>query len=91
MTKAAVFMSGNSQAVRLPKSFRFQGNSVKIFRLGNDVVLREESQTLAEALGDWPAVSADEAHAWDHAIQGAGQPASQDRDWADLLGTTPAP
>lgn len=91
MTKAAVFMSGNSQAVRLPKSFRFQGNSVKIFRLGNDVVLREESQTLAEALGDWPAVSADEAHAWEEAIRDIDPSSPQDRDWVNLLGTPPAP
>ena len=52
MTTAAVFMSGNSQAVRLPKSFRFQGDSVDIFRRGDEVVLRERRQTLAQALGD---------------------------------------
>ena len=41
MTEAAIFMSGNSQAVRLPKSFRFNGKSVEIFRRGDEVVLRE--------------------------------------------------
>ncbi len=42
MTKARVFKSGNSQAVLLRKEFRFKSDQVEIFRLGNDVVLREE-------------------------------------------------
>lgn len=56
-TTAKVFKSGNSQAVRLPKAFRFQSSEVEIFRRGDDVVLREKSQSLAEAfdaLGDLP-------------------------------------
>ena len=57
MTEAAIFMSGNSQAVRLPKSFRFNGKSVEIFRRGNEVVLREKRQTVAEVLKDLPPVS----------------------------------
>ncbi|HRK39572.1 MAG TPA: AbrB/MazE/SpoVT family DNA-binding domain-containing protein [Burkholderiaceae bacterium] len=90
MTEAAVFMSGNSQAVRLPKPFRFQGSSVEIFRRGDEVVLREKRQTLAQALGDWPEISADEARAWAEAIRDAAPP-PQDRDWTNLLGTPPAP
>jgi antitoxin VapB len=38
---AKVFQSGNSQAVRLPKEFRFEGKEVEIFRRGDEVVLRE--------------------------------------------------
>ena len=41
MTKARVFMSGNSQAVRLPKEFRFRTGEVDIFRRGDEIVLRE--------------------------------------------------
>ena len=41
MTYARVFQSGNSQAVRLPKVFRFDADQVEIFRQGNDVVLRQ--------------------------------------------------
>jgi len=41
MTYARVFQSGNSQAVRLPKEFRFNAEQVEIFRQGNDIVLRE--------------------------------------------------
>ena len=44
---ARVFQSGNSQAVRLPKTFRFQSKEVEIFRRGNEVVLREKPKTMA--------------------------------------------
>jgi len=49
MTTARVFRSGNSQAVRLPKEFRFKGKDVEIFRRGDEVVLRERDRTLARA------------------------------------------
>ena len=48
-TKTRVFQSGNSQAVRLPKEFRFRSSSVEIFRRGDEVVLRESAATLEEA------------------------------------------
>lgn len=36
-----IFQSGGSQAVRIPKNFRFEGDTVEIFRAENgDVVLR---------------------------------------------------
>ncbi len=40
MTIARIFQSGNSQAVRLPKDFRFDVDQVEIFRRGDEVVLR---------------------------------------------------
>lgn len=40
MTTARIFISGNSQAVRLPKEFRFDVNEVEIFRRGDEVVLK---------------------------------------------------
>jgi antitoxin VapB len=49
MATARVFKSGNSQAVRLPKQFRFQGDEVEIFRRGDEVVLREKSAGMARA------------------------------------------
>lgn len=39
MTKAKVFWSGRSQAVRLPKEFRFEFNEVNIRRQGSAVLL----------------------------------------------------
>jgi antitoxin VapB len=49
MATARVFKSGNSQAVRLPKEFRFQSEEVEIFRRGKEVVLREISNGMERA------------------------------------------
>jgi antitoxin VapB len=49
MTRARVFTSGNSQAVRLPKEFRFLAKEVEIFRRGDEVVLREKPRGLERA------------------------------------------
>ena len=49
MATARVFRSGNSQAVRLPKEFRFKGKEVEIFRRGQEIVLREKEATLGRA------------------------------------------
>jgi antitoxin VapB len=49
MATARVFKSGNSQAVRLPKQFRFRGKEVEIFRRGEEVVLREKSRGMMRA------------------------------------------
>ena len=54
MTTAKVFQSGNSQAVRLPKAFRFHATEVDIFRRGDEVVLREKWPKLTELLGALP-------------------------------------
>jgi antitoxin VapB len=50
MIKAKVFKSGNSQAVRLPKEFRFDVKEVEIFRRGNEVVLQKPKRRLSQAL-----------------------------------------
>ena len=49
MGTARVFRSGNSQAVRLPKQFRFKSKEVEIFRRGDEIVLREKDKNLARA------------------------------------------
>jgi antitoxin VapB len=46
---ARVFRSGNSQAVRLPKEFRFNSEEVEIFRRGDEVVLREKARDMQRA------------------------------------------
>lgn len=42
---AKVFKSGNSQAVRLPKEFRFNVEEVEVSREGDAIVLRPLSDT----------------------------------------------
>lgn len=37
--KAKIFRHGRSQAVRLPKEFRFAGSEVRVRRLGRSVLL----------------------------------------------------
>jgi len=57
MNYARVFQSGNSQAVRLPKEFRFNAQQVEIFRRGNEVVLRErpsDALTIFDTLNQLP-------------------------------------
>ncbi|MGA1875647.1 MAG: type II toxin-antitoxin system antitoxin VapB [bacterium] len=39
MNTAKVFKNGKSQAVRLPKEFKFQGDEVYIKRIGRNVLL----------------------------------------------------
>ena len=36
---AKLFMHGRSQAVRLPKEFRFEGTEVRVSRIGDRVIL----------------------------------------------------
>lgn len=47
MAYARVFKSGNSQAVRLPREFRFEVEQVEIFRRGDEVVLRDKPANAA--------------------------------------------
>lgn len=54
MQTAKLFRNGQSQAVRLPKEFRFEGDEVFIKRVGNAVVLlphRDSWGVLVESLG----------------------------------------
>jgi len=44
ITTAKLFMNGASQAVRLPKEFRFEGDEVCIKRVGAAVVLFEKGK-----------------------------------------------
>ena len=57
METAKLFISGDSQAVRLPKHYRFSGDEVVIKRLGNAVVLLPKEdpwQVMFDALKEFP-------------------------------------
>jgi len=43
--RAKIFWNGRSQAVRLPKEFRFEGDEVEIGRDGDTVLLRPVPRT----------------------------------------------
>ena len=58
MKTAKLFRNGESQAVRLPKEFRFAGKEVFIKRVGDAVVLLPKAKswdTLIESLAKFPA------------------------------------
>jgi len=53
MQTAKLFPNGSSQAVRLPKEFRFDGDQVYVKRVGNGVMLLPYTapwQTLIDSL-----------------------------------------
>lgn len=50
MQTAKLFMNGKSQAVRLPKEFRFEGEEVFIKKQGNSVILTPKGKPYANLL-----------------------------------------
>ena len=57
---AKIFTTGRSQAVRLPKEFRFEGTEVRVRRVGKQVILEPMGVRAPmpwaeiDALGDTP-------------------------------------
>jgi antitoxin VapB len=52
MTTAKLFKHGGSQAVRLPKAFRFPGSEVLVEKRGEEVVLRAKPGPGLRTLAD---------------------------------------
>lgn len=52
MKTAKIFRHGGSQAVRLPKEFRFEGTEVVVERRGEEVVLRPRLRPALKTLAD---------------------------------------
>jgi antitoxin VapB len=85
MSETTVFQSGNSQAVRLPKEFRFKSKTVEIFRRGNEVVLREKPRTLGELMASLPPLTAEGAKEIEEALRlGRETRPAEERDWSWL-------
>lgn len=74
---AKVFQSGNSQAVRLPKDFRFDVDEVEVSREGDALILRPR----AEARRPWASLRAaiERGVSEDFMAEGRDQPAEQRR------------
>lgn len=47
--EAKIFQSGNSQAVRIPKEYRFDTDVVEIFKRGDELILKPRPRTLGKA------------------------------------------
>lgn len=72
MQTAKLFPNGQSQAVRLPKEFRFEGDRVYIQRVGDAVVLLPYGRGWQVLLDSFSLFSAD------FAGQGNSEPANLD-------------
>ncbi|MGR3808408.1 antitoxin [Pasteurella testudinis] len=77
MATARLFWTGNSQALRLPKAFRFEGEKVKISRSGKKVIIEP-------IISDWAWL--DELGDFDSSFEQAVQESKatvlgQKRDW----------
>ncbi len=59
METAKIFENGRSQAVRLPKKFRFTGTEVLVLRLGKAVLLVPKEETWQVFLAGLKAFSDD--------------------------------
>lgn len=78
---AKVFRSGNSQAVRLPKDFRFDVEEVEISREGDAVILRPRQGASTQ----WASLRAavDRGFSPDFMADGRQQPEGQSRPKLD--------
>jgi antitoxin VapB len=71
--KTRLFMSGNSQAVRIPREFQLEGEEVEIQRRGNTLVIRPKK------LSWTPLTDSLKKFTEDFMGQGRRQPAIQKR------------
>ena len=51
--EAKLFWNGRSQAVRLPKEFRFEGDHVRVRRVGEGVLLEPARKKRKETVEEW--------------------------------------
>jgi antitoxin VapB len=50
---AKLFWNGQSQAVRLPKAFRFEGDEVIVRKSGSSVILSPKPKSRTKKKSDW--------------------------------------
>lgn len=72
MDEAKLFQNGRSQAVRLPKEYRFEGNEVYIRRFGDMVLLISKDS-------GWKVMESSLKYFSDDFLEERKQPGTQDR------------
>ncbi|MBR0966113.1 antitoxin [Bradyrhizobium diazoefficiens] len=77
---AKVFKSGNSQAVRLPKDFRFSVDEVEVSREGDAVILRPKRN----ASGPWDSLRAAVARGFSPDFMADGREQLEEQTRPDL-------
>ena len=71
---AKIFMNGRSQAVRLPKEFRFDCDEVYVRRQGKDIIISPKDET-------WDDFFDQESAFDDDFMKDREQPPTQERDF----------
>ena len=79
-TRAKIFWSGRSQAVRIPKEFRFDATEVNIRREGNSVVL----ELPAPKEDDWTWLDRVVGQFSEEALQAMEEARTEDQERSDL-------
>ena len=88
MKRAKLFANGRSQAVRLPKEFRFPGAEVYIERRGEEVVLRPvrsatEGIAASRTLGDIARYFREHGGVSEDFANAIREARKRDRDWPE--------
>ena len=77
MATAKLFKTGRSQAVRLPKEFRFEGKEVRIRRVGQGVLLEPITPDMKAVFKEMARLRGDPIFP-----EGRVQPPMQERDFS---------
>ncbi|KMK50661.1 hypothetical protein RO21_10570 [[Actinobacillus] muris] len=77
MITAKLFWTGNSQAIRLPKAFRFAGEEVRIEKQGNKVIIEPVVNNW-----DWLDELGELDPTFVSAVQSERQTPAQEREWS---------
>jgi antitoxin VapB len=78
--RAKLFQHGGSQAVRLPKAFRFEGSEVTVRREGDRVILEPIKQAYPRTREEWDAFWAEIDNNGGADFPDRDQPPMQERD-----------
>lgn len=82
LARAKLFQHGGSQAVRLPKAFRFEGSEVSVRREGDRVILEPiKQQRHPLTREEWDAFWAKIDALSGNEFPDRDQPPPQERDW----------
>src|ERR1700684_1454434 len=81
LAKAKLFQHGGSQAVRLPKAFRFEGSEVTVRREGNAVILEPVKPSVPPTDEEWEAFCAKIDALSQGEFPDREQPPMQERDY----------
>lgn len=90
--ESTVFMSGNSQAVRIPKEFQLKTKQVRIIQRGDDLIIKPKYKTTREILTNLPPLAPEDENdgfALAAIIRQSNKRLPKERDLSHLFATAP--